>query len=362
VRRGHASAAALLLIGLCASTAWLASGAGFEAFGDDAAPPGEPPAVPPATSPRVQQIGTFHIYADDGRLDVGAKLTTEVQGVWRPPYGPPNILPTWVPGILDTSRAVAAVVPAQRLEAVGTDAWRLLSETYENRLRREFGVGACRALQFAEQQVLGVGTAWLAAPDVVVTAGHVMTEFGSSPLRFVFDWRRSDDGRLPGPGSVISGAHVYAARSVLAGRFDGAGYDFAIVRLDRPVDATTGIRPLTLRRHGRLGADEPLYLLGYPRGLPLKYAGDARKVFEPVTWPQYGADLDAFRGNSGSPVLTGEGHEVVGMLVGGQSDHRVVGDPRCVEDVRSDTAGKGERVLRSIVLRRELQRLGVLPR
>jgi hypothetical protein len=324
--------------------------------------PEDAPDEAPKKQRRETDVGVERLYAEDGRIDVGARLTTEVHVGAKLPYAAPNILPGRVAGVLAASRGVAVVVEAARLEEAGPHAWTLRSELYDDRLKREFGAGGCSSLRFRDQQALGVGTAWLAAPDVIVTAGHVVREHGLSAIRFVFGWRRDDAGKLPGPGTEVPADRVFAARELLAARLDAAGYDYAILRLDRAADAAADIQPLELRTNGRLGPDEPLYLLGCPRGLPLKYAGGARKVFEPVTWPQYGADVDAFRGNSGSPVLTGEGHEVVGMLVGGQSDHEVQGDPRCVVDVRSDTAGKGERVLRSIVLLRELQRLGVLPR
>lgn len=58
-------------------------------------------------------------------------------------------------------------------------------------------------------------------------------------------------------------------------------------------------------------------MLGHPSGLPMKWTTSA-EVKENVEQKDYfKADLDAFSGNSGSPIFSDETHQVIGMLVEG---------------------------------------------
>ncbi|HYE01592.1 MAG TPA: hypothetical protein VEH84_19570, partial [Alphaproteobacteria bacterium] len=62
---------------------------------------------------------------------------------------------------------------------------------------------------------------------------------------------------------------------------------------------------------------DPVYMMGHPRGLPLKTAsGMVVKEPGPVN---FRADVDAMRDSPGSPIFDA-GHKLAGILVGGDSD------------------------------------------
>jgi hypothetical protein len=56
-----------------------------------------------------------------------------------------------------------------------------------------------------------------------------------------------------------------------------------------------------------------LHIIGHPKGLPLKIAGNA-VVTKQFTDRTFRSSLDNFKGNSGSPVFNSITHEVEGLL------------------------------------------------
>ena len=66
-----------------------------------------------------------------------------------------------------------------------------------------------------------------------------------------------------------------------------------------------------------------IYIIGHPFGLPMKVAGNAR--VESIDDNYFRASLDAFRGNSGSPVFRADTHAAIGIYVRGERSIEVVG-------------------------------------
>jgi V8-like Glu-specific endopeptidase len=95
--------------------------------------------------------------------------------------------------------------------------------------------------------------------------------------------------------------------------------DWALLKLDRKV----AYDPLPL--HFKKVANKiELYMLGHPNGLPLKFTYNG-KLEGNTESDFFECKLDAFRGNSGSPVLSREKHRVVGILIeGSEKDYQVV--------------------------------------
>lgn len=93
---------------------------------------------------------------------------------------------------------------------------------------------------------------------------------------------------------------VYSIEKVKAHKWERIkGYvDWAWVQLDRPV---VGRVPLKID-FSSVKASTELYMLGHPTGLPVKLARNA-KVKKKDHKDYFEADLDAFKGNSGSPVF-----------------------------------------------------------
>jgi hypothetical protein len=154
---------------------------------------------------------------------------------------------------------------------------------------------------------------FLVAPDVVATAGHCVEtlQFPLADLRFIFGFRMQDKSTAQ---TVISNDEIYRGRSIIARNLDGA--DWALVRLDRRV---TNHRPLTVRKSGKVSDSQALQIIGYPAGLPIKFA-DGAVVRTNTENQTFTANLDSFGGNSGSPVFNSNTHVVEGILVRGEPD------------------------------------------
>lgn len=167
----------------------------------------------------------------------------------------------------------------------------------------------CETERFLDQPSPAHCSAVLVDHDLMLTAGHcVNTLSACNTTAFVFDYYYGPDGQL-GP---VDASDVY--RCVRAERRATAGLDFAIVQLDRTAEARSAVdvggQPLQL--------GDPVTMIGSPLGVPLKITGGG---FVLRLLDEYSAEvsLDAFRGNSGSPVFDGEGN-LGGLLASGQAD------------------------------------------
>src|SRR5690606_11297122 len=79
--------------------------------------------------------------------------------------------------------------------------------------------------------------------------------------------------------------------------------DWMLVRLDRVVTAP-GALPLEIRRDGFPGVGTPVGMIGHPSGLPMKIAfGSTTVIKKDFQSTFFEANLDAYGGNSGSPVF-----------------------------------------------------------
>ncbi len=312
-----------------------------------------------ATKQEVSQLEfqTKRIYGSDDRRDIWPGMTKDLEP--RAPdsrarVGTPE---EWAKQVVETSRAVALMVLATELTPRPDGSIELASITYAAHVRKAHSdAPLCNgpASRFRAQPTAGICTAWLAAPTLVVTARHCVAGRAAEDLAFVFDWRQRADNIFPGTPARLDGTQVYRGRAFRARGTGAEDGDFAVIELDRPVPVAEHIAPLVLRRSGRPQIGERLYLLGCPRGLPVKFADGAQVKAVHREMPLLRADLDAFHGNSGSPVLSSLDHRVVGILVRGESDFLVTGDPPCVVEVRTNFTRGGETVLGSMAFARHI--------
>lgn len=130
----------------------------------------------------------------------------------------------------------------------------------------------------------------------------------------------------------------------------------ALVELDCPADANLPAS-VTLTNPDRdlVLADTPLYATGYPRGMPVKFAGGGKLLPGTLTEKSFSATLDVFRGGSGGGVfmLDANGQPtLLGILEAGLTDLGEVTEPSgiscwsvCVYP-KDGYQGKGEIVTR----------------
>jgi len=157
-----------------------------------------------------------------------------------------------------------------------------------------------------------VCTGFLVKEDVIATAGHCANKGNVMDLRFVFGFKMQDPTT---PVIRIPNNNIYKGVKVVHSTYDHRriGSDWSLVQLDRKVEGQTIAR----LSHKDIFSDQPLYVLGHPCGLPLKYAPGAN--VRDVMADSFGANLDIYMGNSGSPIFNGNTHEVIGIVVRGDN-------------------------------------------
>lgn len=256
-------------------------------------------------------FSTKYVYDDDDRVSV----EQHIEGLTELAGSESDIRRLIaLDGRLRSSRAVNILVNRSRLEKM-IDGYRLATAPY-----RKLGYPACSGQRFAQDRQGGFCTGFWVGGDLVVTAGHCLKS--TEAVRrtgFIFGYTSS--GALP--FSDFAPSHVYFGKELVA-RGDKRS-DFAVVKVDRTVNIGD-TRPLRINRSGRLSVRTQVGLIGHPAGLPLKiaFAADGSSEVKKVGDAFFEANIDAFAGNSGSPVLSGSqvsGYQVEGILVSGKRDY-----------------------------------------
>lgn len=188
-------------------------------------------------------------------------------------------------------------------------------------------------------------TGFLVGPDLLVTAGHCSVNVGESrnetetycqAFTWLFDYRQDSSGRV-NLKEIPAENHYKCKKTIYAVREEKPPYrDFALVQLDRPVKGRT---PLKLSAEP-LKTDEKLTMMGHPLGTPLKLSSNAKVLLNNPNRESFLTSLDAFEGNSGSPVFN-QKNEVIGILVGGTPSESLIEVPtrQCRKYNRCDNNG-----------------------
>lgn len=170
----------------------------------------------------------------------------------------------------------------------------------------------CPEVRFADQLAIADCSATLIDDDLVLTANHcVVDEEACARTRFIGSVYLEPGGAL----HRITRDDVYHCAGWVA---SPVGRDMVILQLDRPVAAP--YRPAVVSsRPVALG--DPLAVVGFPAGLPMKVAADCSVLRFPASGATFRSNCDVFGGNSGSGVFDASG-EIVGVMTLGAGSYR----------------------------------------
>jgi V8-like Glu-specific endopeptidase len=177
--------------------------------------------------------------------------------------------------------------------------------------------------RFASQKTLSHCTAFLVAPDLMVTAGHcVLSDFECKKrFKWVFDFK--------GEGNTLKTKNIYSCVKIVGRKFSESKTkikDYAIIKLNRPVK---GRAPLKYRKRRKVKKGTPLVMIGHPLMLSQKIADQGTvlkkrmglRILSRIKRKNYFlTDLDSYIGNSGSPVFNQNTGLIEGILISGAED------------------------------------------
>jgi hypothetical protein len=194
----------------------------------------------------------------------------------------------------------------------------------------------CSNERFIDQYSVGDCSGFLIASNKLVTAGHCMfNQQECASNQWVFDYKEGT--------TQFKKSNVYSCKKIIAQKYiynETEVNDYAVIELDRNVTDRT---PLTHRKIGRVNINTPVLVIGHPLGLPMKITDGARvsrmnenereRKFH--SWllreNYFTTNLDAYGGNSGSPVFNKNTGKVEGILVQGAEDFIFNYETQCLE-------------------------------
>lgn len=183
---------------------------------------------------------------------------------------------------------------------------------------------------FSAQETAATCSGTLIDDDLILTAGHCVSDEGDCRGHlWAFDYFYRAEGQL----ESMQVEDVYGCRRVLVTVDDDPPLgkrDWAIVQLDRPVDAAR--RPVEVRLDpSPLSRGAPITVIGYSNGTPAKIDTGGRVVAPSTSETTFEATSDTFTGHSGAGAFDADG-VLVGALSAGGRDYEL--DGTCMRRAR----------------------------
>lgn len=232
----------------------------------------------------------------------------------------------------DYMRATATAV--QKSQVKGDKIYCMDLKTYITRVFGEHKIDS--DVKFQDQPTAGFCTGFLIAPDILVTAGHCITnQEDLQSTIWIFDYTSDVSYNKAASYITIPESNQYYGVEILDTKLTNDRlYDYCVIRLNRKV---TNRKPYKFRTGGAVSFDDIIAMIGSPSGLPLKVADSAHVTNNEDYSTSFLTDLDAFHGNSGGPVFNLFGF-IEGILVRGPgNDYHLDEECDCIkQDSRWD--------------------------
>jgi len=206
--------------------------------------------------------------------------------------------------------SIVALITTSSIERLPSGNYALRTFTLKDRQ------GLCDDEPFGNQPVAASCSGVLIADDLVLTAGHCISQqLPCEDFKYVFNYHLDAPNQL----AFIRDEDVYSCARVALESDSPANDltpDFAIIELDRPVEGDH--TPVTIRPATAFQEGEPISMIGFGSGLPAKIDSGAAVADPRVDRGDFFVvNLDAFQGHSGSATFDAESR-LAGILLGGR--------------------------------------------
>ncbi len=212
--------------------------------------------------------------------------------------------------IREMARSIPALVQKKFLKSLNEEEFSIETRSYIKDL------GFCSDEKFVKNQgLLANCSAFLIGEKIIGTAAHCFDDnmdMGIDDYAVVFDYVADEKGNGP---KVIRKENVYYIKKFVKQEYEWVTFkDYAVLELTKEVSDRD---PLKVSVGRRVETKTPLFILGYPLGLPLKYqpSGKVDSVDHKIN--SFRHQLDTYSVNSGSAVFNAETKEIVGIHVRG---------------------------------------------
>ncbi|TRZ70713.1 MAG: serine protease [Bacteroidetes bacterium] len=263
---------------------------------------------------------TLWFFNDDKKRK---KIEGELKMAFRSYYGPNNVttIPSYIsstipPQVIGSAKCVCAIIHKSHL--VETSAGYVIKSSLLRQKKviiNEKVFQLCDNEPYIDQINPAIGTGWAYKNDLIVTADHCFNKNDLNDYKnyfFVFDFLDSVSG------AIISKDRVFIPVGKIKLRLEDLSKEFTIIQVNRTIPKSRYAQLYNGGTSTLKKETTKLYMIGHPLGLPLKYTpkGQIYKLNKDVLI----TNLDAYAGNSGSPVFDSQSNKIVGILVSGNED------------------------------------------
>jgi len=237
------------------------------------------------------------------------------------------------------ARSILSQLRKNSLSEVGAGASALKTKPLHQHVKN-----LCLDAPFAQVPTFSRCTAFLVAPDKIVTAGHcINNQKECDEAEWIFtdslDFAETQDRKIIVPKEI-----QVTCKNLLAHRKNSISKnDYALIQIEQVIND----RPsLIFRKEGKISTEADLLVIGHPTGLPLT-STDQAQVIDNSSDFLFKINSDTFGGNSGSPVINRETGLVEGILTDGDLDYTLDQEKGCLMPHKCDESGcKGENTVR----------------
>ena len=211
--------------------------------------------------------------------------------------------------IKEVSQASIALIPKKNLKQLANGDYIVVGRTLQNVFNM------CLDAKFSFEKVIVNCSASLISNNILLTAAHCIDQndknLDKDSYYAVFDYKRKSDTT---EDILIKKENVFLLEKELYHNFDlsfKTGMDLALYKLNK----ATMRKPLIVNIE-ELEVGDTISILGYPLGIPMKFADDSLITKINKSENSFRHFLDTFSVNSGSPILN-DRLEVIGVHVRG---------------------------------------------